>query len=1199
MGKEKRFNSRARNQKGKQKKQEVKTRTEKSAETQPIIFSEEQGDNTVDEYQTVAEVNKAILLPKDDRTDYKVAAVRKLKTMKLSKNQKRKLKQVIERKNKTAKRSELLKSLSQCQVSEKELAMYKSISKLGQKETMDFKADNVISLKPCLQPEIKALGIVRGRKKGKKTKMKRKNEPAITALNIGEEDIEELSSSDDESQGEQDSSEEEVKNEPGVCNEEVDKDRDDVKKTELQPVKNVHTKGSELQAGTSPPSKNESKIFSVNSNMKEETGTVTENMKNTGDAKQTSASKPAIYVEVKRTEEIQAARVLLPILAEEQMIMETIQENSVIIISGETGSGKTTQVPQFLYEAGFSTHSPNSGMIGITEPRRVAAVSMSKRVATEMNLQQSVVSYQIRYEGNATDETRIKFMTDGVLLKEMETDFLLSKYSVIIIDEAHERSVFTDILIGLLSRVVPLRNKHGNPMKLIIMSATLKVDDFISNKGLFPSPPPLLKVDSRQYPVTVHFNRRTPQCYVTEAYNKICKIHRTLKSGGILVFVTGQNEVHALCRKLRKTFPATEKASRDTHTNLADGKPRAKKRKLAGNGKGINLDDYPAFPEKDSYTEFENDDFDDAPETFLGDDEEDMDDTAYDSTSDNELPLYVLPLYSLLSTEKQAKVFEPCPEGTRLCVIATNVAETSLTIPGIKYVVDSGKVKSRFYDKLTGVSAFRITWTSKASANQRAGRAGRVEPGHCYRLYSSAVFQHDFQDFSEAEICRRPADELMLLMKSMSIDKVESFPFPTCPDGKALKAAEDLLVDLGALERKKTKRGACNTTITLLGRSMSQIPVAPRYAKMILLANQGNCMQYMLTIVAALTVKEIFTDDISIVDDSGNDEDATKKRMMITQARRKWAGTGETLLLGDMMVILRAVGACEYAGCTEKFCKENGLRYKAMVEIRKLRAQLSRAVNSLRSDIDVYFDPKINPPTDEQAKVIRQILLTCLGDRVARKIPQADVKDLHWKNSYQSCSTEDPVFIHPASALFKVLPEYVVYQEIIETSKLYMRGLTCVEENWLPTFAPYKCTFSKPVDSITPSYNEQTGRIQCHMTSTFGPHSWPLPAQELDYPACIDRTKWFARSFLEGKVCKCLKEYVPYLLTPASVMVKTWAKLQPRTEALLKELLAESVYDRNSLLNAWKSKTEFLLVAYLQWIPESLHGELRGKWPPV
>ena len=283
-------------------------------------------------------------------------------------------------------------------------------------------------------------------------------------------------------------------------------------------------------------------------------------------------SSKAFYVKVNRDPKLQEFRMSLPIFGEEHIIIDAIRYHPFVIICGETGSGKTTQVPQFLYEAGYG-HPDNEthpGMIGITQPRRVATISMSKRVAQELNLTEKQVSYQIRHEGNVTSSTTIKFMTDGVLLREITQDFLLRKYSVLLIDEAHERSVNTDLLIGLLSRIVPLRNKmveeeraankigktRLKPLRVVIMSATLRVEDFVQNKILFPSPPPCIKVDSRQYPVTQHFNRTTPlQNHLEAAFDKVCKIHRRLPNGGILVFVTGQDEIHFLCRRLAKTFP--------------------------------------------------------------------------------------------------------------------------------------------------------------------------------------------------------------------------------------------------------------------------------------------------------------------------------------------------------------------------------------------------------------------------------------------------------------------------------------------------------------------------------------------------------------------------------------------------------------------------------------------------------------------
>ncbi|KAJ7309736.1 hypothetical protein JRQ81_007799 [Phrynocephalus forsythii] len=905
---------------------------------------------------------------------------------------------------------------------------------------------------------------------------------------------------------------------------------------------------------------------------------------------------------------MQEARLKLPILAEEQVIMEAIHDHPVVIVCGETGSGKTTQVPQFLYEAGYAS---SRGIIGITEPRRVAAVSMSQRVATEMNLPQQVVSYQIRYEGNVTGDTKIKFMTDGVLLKEIQTDFLLSKYSVIILDEAHERSVYTDILIGLLSRIVPLRAKKGHPLKLIIMSATLRVEDFTANSKLFRTPLPVIQVAARQFPVAVHFNKRTPlEDYAGECFRKVCKIHRMLPPGGILVFLTGQAEVHSLCRRLRRAFPFcrnTPQGDEDKEDSVEETRWFKKSRR----GKNmtlpkIDLDSYSVMPvdEGDEDREAGADDEDGAG--VSGSDLDLDDDGAEEEEKQgSSLPLYVLPLYSLLAPEKQAKVFRPPPPGTRLCVVATNVAETSLTIPGVKYVVDCGKVKKRFYDKVTGVSSFRVTWTSQASANQRAGRAGRTEPGHCYRLYSSAVFS-DLEEFTAPEITRRPVEDLILQMKALNIDKVINFPFPTPPPTDALVAAEELLIALGALKDppkagrlKSLQEAKLSCPITPLGATMASFPVSPRYAKMLALSKQDNCLPYIIALVSALTVREFFEEFNRPAGSKEEQEKLKGKMARVVQMQRIWAGQGPSQKLGDLMVMLGAVGACEYAGCTPQFCEANGLRYKAMVEIRRLRGQLTTAVNAICSGANLFVDAKMKPPTEAQVRSLRQIVLAGLGDHVARRIRAEELLDEKWKNGYKTPLLDDPVFIHPKSVLFKQCPEFVVYQEVVETTKMYMKGVSEVEAEWIPLLLPPYCHFGKPLETPPPSYCPETGRVRCHRPSVFYRVGWELPAVETDYPEGAERYKYFAKFLLEGKVMKKLAAYSHCLLSSPVTMLKSWSKLQPRTESLLQALVAEKADHRDALRAAWEKNPKYLLEEYCQWVPEATHKEVTKIWPPA
>uniref|UniRef100_A0A3B4TAA8 RNA helicase n=1 Tax=Seriola dumerili TaxID=41447 RepID=A0A3B4TAA8_SERDU len=1075
--------------------------------------------------------SNALVLPANKAKKSKTSVTPVSTKKPLTKKQRKELQKVLERKEKKAQRADILTKLAEVQLPDSELKLLYTTSKLGTgdklyqtKQTLDETKDGDSG------PKISSVS-------GANRKRKWREEEEDEEEQKAEESSDLDTSSDDDDEEEED--------------EEVNQttEMDEVKET-TSPTQETEDKQGvkEEQRKTKQDGQSEKKVL---------------DQQKVQDKK---PSQPAIFIPVDRLPEIQDARLKLPVLAEEQVIMEAVRENPCVVICGETGSGKTTQVPQFLYEAGYAS---GSGIIGITEPRRVAAVSMSHRVAKEMNL-----------------STRLVYNTQYI-----ESDFLLQRYSVIIIDEAHERSVYTDILIGLLSRIVPLRNKKGMPMKLLVMSATLRVEDFTDNQKLFRIPPPVIKVDARQFPVTIHFNKRTPlEDYTGEAFHKTCKIHRMLPPGGILVFLTGQAEVHSLCRRLRKAFPFRKNEEADTSEAMRKFK-KAKQKKTSL--PRIDLDNYSALPVDEGDEDREagiGDEEDEGSDLDIGDDPSNEEEKA-----DPSIPLYVLPLYSLLAPEQQAKVFRPPPPGTRLCVVATNVAETSLTIPGIKYVVDCGRVKKRFYDRVTGVSSFKVTWTSQASANQRAGRAGRTEPGHCYSVCLCA----------SAGCTRLPCLETSACsLRQRSL--VVNFPFPTSPSAEALVAAEQLLVSLGALKEpprtgrvKEMERARLSCPITPLGRAMASFPVAPRYAKMLALGRQQDCLPYVIAVVAAMTVREIFED---LDRPAGNEDESaklTQRRARLTQMRRLWAGQGASLLLGDIMVMLGAVGACEFAGCTPKFCEENGLRYKAMVEIRRLRGQLTNAVNAVCPEVGVFVDPKMTPPTEHQVVCLRQIVLTGLGDHLARRVQAEDILDPKWKNGYKTALMDDPVFIHPTSALFKTLPEFIVYQEIMETTKMYMRGVSAVEAEWVPQLLPQYCHFGPPLDPPLPWFCSTAGTVRCHRSSTFFRVGWQLPAVEMEYPDGLERYKLFAKFFLEGQVCPQLKKHTGHLLSNPSIMIKTWAKLQPRTEAVLGPLVSKRVDCRETLLSVWKTEDKFLLSAYCQWIPESMHQEVAKSWPPI
>eukprot|EP00798_Chlamydomonas_sp_ICE-L_P031096 gene31095-6225_t len=561
-------------------------------------------------------------------------------------------------------------------------------------------------------------------------------------------------------------------------------------------------------------------------------------------------SKAPRIRQIERPEAIEETRLGLPITGMEQEIMEAVAAQDVVVLCGETGCGKTTQVPQFLLEAGYgwSQFPERSGSIGVTQPRRVAAVSTAARVASELGEQLGqTVGYQVRYDRVVGKDTSLKFMTDGILLREVQEDFLLKRYSAIIIDEAHdaniidgahERSLNTNFLIGMLSRVVPLRRRMWqeqqssggvdpaspqavHPLKLIIMSATLRTSDFTGNEKLFPTPPPVISVPARQFPVTVHFSRRTElHDYAGAAIRKAARIHR-------------QREVEFVCSKLRKMFTpalpsdkggaaqgtapkgaAAKAAPGTTSTGEAASKPALAEEDRLGFDDQFGVDraeasgfQQEASPwegeeERDDYEEPGSSDEDEEEEPGSSDeDEEEVQvlggenmtaeeiaaaekkfeeqlvasatpadakgfsvglhgDSTADEAPKGPPPVHVLPLYAMLPQQEQQRVFAAVPAGHRLIVVATNVAETSLTIPGIRYVVDAGRSKQRL-----------LEWEGSMASFERAGRAGRTGPGHAYRLFSSAVFNDTFPVHTPPEILNTALEGVVLALKNLGVDK--------------------------------------------------------------------------------------------------------------------------------------------------------------------------------------------------------------------------------------------------------------------------------------------------------------------------------------------------------------------------------------------------------------------------------------------
>lgn len=835
------------------------------------------------------------------------------------------------------------------------------------------------------------------------------------------------------------------------------------------------------------------------------------------------------FVLINRPTEIQESRLALPILSDEGTVLEAVSQNDFVVLCGETGSGKTTQVPQFLYEAGFCSR----GMIGMTEPRRIAATSAASRIRYEMCKEEPNVAHHIRYENKTTSNTEISVMTDGVLLSQMSSDFLLTKFSVIIIDEAHERSIHTDVLIGMLTRVVTLRRKRNKPLKLIIMSATLRIDDFVGNKKLFPKdPPPVLKIESRQYPVSTSFAKQTElRDYIAAAYRKVCRIHREEPAGSILVFVTGQDEVKRLVKMLSETFPneaIEEEKSKDLDLDKFEAEPAHKISTADHDEENLHLEE-----DDDEYGEC--DFFDDELDKF------DISTTALDKT----LPMVALPLYSVLPPGEQKMIFNEFAEPIRKVVVATNVAETSLTIPGIKYVVDTGRHKAKKFSSVTGVSKFEIEWISQAAADQRAGRAGRTGPGRCFRLYSSAVFQ-DFASFPPPEITMKPLDDLVLGMKAFGIDEIKNFPFVTLPDPESLVKAEKLCINLGAL--KRPTRRQMSGGITALGKTMNTFPVSPRFGRILSLSAQQNLLKFTISIVSACTVRELV--------DVDNDK--------IKSLKDIWAD-GTKAQLGDLLILLSIIGATESSKEPEKFIGAIGVRSQGLRELRKLRRLITHVVRPLLSDENEkeLVERRLPPPSVKECNLLCELFLAGFGDHIAFHVGEGEYK----------LETGEKAMVYPSSVLVKRRPPIICYQEKIENQKgnIYMKCCHQVTNEQIVRLVPEYCTFTR-TKMESPKYDSESGNIVALYKSTYtstnmplGDHWKPLFGEDETLLRC------FSHSLLSGEVFPEFKRLSSLWLSPPAVLLRTWANLHERTTNLIKCFSIQGLISRSTFLEKMKS----------------------------
>uniref|UniRef100_A0A915C1J7 RNA helicase n=1 Tax=Parascaris univalens TaxID=6257 RepID=A0A915C1J7_PARUN len=623
---------------------------------------------------------------------------------------------------------------------------------------------------------------------------------------------------------------------------------------------------------------------------------------------------------------IKEQREYLPVFAVKQKMLNVIRDNSVVIIVGETGSGKTTQLAQYLLEDGYG----NAGMIGCTQPRRVAAMSVAKRVSEEMGVELGQeCGYAIRFEDCTSENTRLKYMTDGILLRECLGDPDLDQYSAIIMDEAHERSLNTDVLFGLLRDVVARRAD----LKLIVTSATMDAEKFAT---FFGGHTPCFTIPGRTFPVEI-FHARTPmEDYVDAAVKQAVKVHLGGSEGDILIFMPGQEDIEVTCAMIKNQL----------------------------------------------------EELDEAP------------------------PLAVLPIYSQLPSDLQAKIFHKAPGGIRKCIVATNIAETSLTVDGILFVIDPGYCKLKVFNPRIGMDALQVFPISQASANQRAGRAGRTGPGQCFRLYTERQFKEEMLVATVPEIQRTNLANVVLLLKSLGVDDLLKFHFMDAPPQDNMLNSMYQLWTLGALDN--TGR------LTDLGRKMVEFPLDPTLSKMLIVSEGMGCSDEILTIVSMLSVPAIFFRPKGREEDA----DAKKEKFQVPES--------------DHLSFLNVYLQWRLHKYSMKWCNDNFIHGKAMRKVREVRAQLK----------DIMEERKIEVIScGTEWDIIRKCICSAYFHNAAR---------LKGIGEYVSVRTGIPCFLHPTSALFGMgyMPDYVVYHELIMTAKEYMQSVTSVDAVWLAELGP-------------------------------------------------------------------------------------------------------------------------------------------------
>lgn len=640
---------------------------------------------------------------------------------------------------------------------------------------------------------------------------------------------------------------------------------------------------------------------------------------------------------------LEKQRQRLPVYKYRTDILYLVETHATTVIVGETGSGKTTQIPQYLKEAGWAE---GGRMIACTQPRRLAVQAVASRVAEEMDVKLGEeVGYTIRFEDITNEElTRVKFLTDGVLLREMMDDPLLSKYSVIMVDEAHERSLSTDILLGLLKKI----QRRRPELRIIISSATIEAKSMAaffntSNKRREQEQgpkrePAILSVEGRGFTVEIFYVDDPVSDYVRAVISTVLSIHDQERMGDILVFLTGQDDIDAAIQLL------TEEAQ--------------------GSGKQ---------------------------------------------------GLVAVPLYSGLPRADQDLVFSPTPRGKRKVIFSTNIAETSVTLEGIVYVVDSGFSKQRFYNPISDIENLVVAPISKASARQRAGRAGRVRPGKCFRLYTEDYFASEMSIVGIPEIQRSNLVSFVIQLKALGIDNILGFDWPASPSPEAMIRALEILYSLGVLDDD-----AKLTSPT--GFQVAEFPLDPLISKMILASCELGCTEEIITIAATLSIQSIWIPVRGV-------------QKELDEAKLRFAAAE-----GDHVTFLNVYKGFIQSNKSAKWCHKNFVNYHAMRKVTEVREQLKRITQRLGIGLK---------SCEGDMQAIRKAITAGFFANASRLEPFSH------NGMYKTVRTSQEVYIHPSSVLFRVNPKWIIYHSLVSTDRQYMRNVITVDPSWLTEAAPH------------------------------------------------------------------------------------------------------------------------------------------------